>query len=430
MAPHPGGASVIRFELEQSDTEIYSAHGGLALVGQLINRYSGLKKRLQRIPLRHGIAHIDLFRVYLGLLCTGKNDFEAVDGVRQDRFFRKALGIGQMPSSARLRQRFDAQAEEYVRAADDAIVPLLSRLKAPVSAEASGHVALHADVFCLDNSKTRKEGVGRTYHGYDGYAPIGAYLGGEGWCVGAELRPGTQHSQKEFGFFLDRILPRARQDAVEEEPELLLAVLGAGTQLSADAPAFATEIGPDRGVAVVAVVGAPDALFAGLGVVQAEHVGMQRDMAARLGAHRRLEPAQQRDDRVIGRPDVLLGLRVETLAQPGRRGHLADPEGLAEKPVLTDPIDRLEVVLAGAQKAEVDAEQVDVRDAMAQRDALQALLEPAVAVDQLPDQGQPAVRGVDLRVTLFQFEADHRCTPGVRRHTRRELGILHETTTG
>jgi hypothetical protein len=175
--------------------------------------------------LRHGIPHYDLFRVYLGLLCTGKNDFEAVDGVRYDRFFRQALGIGQMPSAARLRQRFDAQAQEYIWAADDTLVPLLRNLKAPVTAEPSGHVALHADVFCLDNSKTRKEGVGRTYHGYDGYAPIGAYLGAEGWCVGVELRPGTQHSQKAFGFFLDRILPRAR--ALAGERPLLLTLDGA-----------------------------------------------------------------------------------------------------------------------------------------------------------------------------------------------------------
>jgi hypothetical protein len=225
VALHPGGESVIRFEFEQSDQEIYSAHGGLALVGQLINRYSGLQERLREIPLRHGIAHIDLFRTYLGLLCTGKNDFEASEGVRQDRFFRSALGIGQMPSSARLRQRFDAQAEEFTRVADATIVPLLRALKARVSAEPSGHVALHADVFCLDNSKTRKAGVGRTYHGYDGYAPIGAYLGAEGWCVGAELRPGTQHSQKEFGFFLDRVLPRAR--ALADGRPLLLTLDGA-----------------------------------------------------------------------------------------------------------------------------------------------------------------------------------------------------------
>lgn len=130
-----------------------------------------------------------------------------------------------MPSSARLRQRFDAQAQEYIWAADDTLMPLLRNLKAPITAEPSGHVALHADVFCLDNGQTRKEGVGRTYHGYDGYAPIGAYLGAEGWCVGAELRPGTQHSQKEFGFFLDRILPRSR--TLADGRPLLLTLDGA-----------------------------------------------------------------------------------------------------------------------------------------------------------------------------------------------------------
>ena len=200
----------MQFILEQSHSEIYASAGGLAIVGPIINRYSGLKKRLKSVPLRHGIAHIDLVRTYLGLLCQGKNDFEAVEGIRGDVFFREALGIARIPSSARLRQRFDEQAVALTAATDDCLVPLLSNLKAPVSALPSGHVALHADVFCLDNSKTRKEGVSRTYHGYDGYAPIGAYLGEEGWCVGLELRPGEQHSQKDFVFFLDRVLPRAK----------------------------------------------------------------------------------------------------------------------------------------------------------------------------------------------------------------------------
>lgn len=43
----------------------------------------------------------------------------------------------------------------------------------------TGHVPLDVDVFVMDNSDSRKEGVGRTYLGVDGYAPIAAYLGGE-----------------------------------------------------------------------------------------------------------------------------------------------------------------------------------------------------------------------------------------------------------
>ena len=213
------------FIFEQSDSEIYASHAGLAVAGPIINRHSGLRKRLKSIPLRHGILHIDLVRTYLGLLCQGKNDFEAVEEVRKDLFFQQALEIGRVPSSARLRQRFDEQAEALTQAADDCIVPMLKNLRATVSALPTGHVALHADVFCLDNSKTRKEGVARTYHGYDGYAPIGAYLGEEGWCVGLELRPGDQHSQKDFLFFLDRVLPRAR--ALAGNRPLLITLDGA-----------------------------------------------------------------------------------------------------------------------------------------------------------------------------------------------------------
>ena len=93
--------------------------------------------------MRHGIPHIDLVRTYLGLLCQGKNDFEAVEEVRKDLFFQQALEIGRVPSSARLRQRFDEQAEALTQAADDCIVPMLKNLRATVSALPTGHVALH-----------------------------------------------------------------------------------------------------------------------------------------------------------------------------------------------------------------------------------------------------------------------------------------------
>ncbi|MFZ3041090.1 MAG: hypothetical protein WA108_04755, partial [Thiobacillus sp.] len=40
----------------------------------------------------------------------------------------------------------------------------------------TGHLALDFDGFTLDNSGTAKEGVGRTYMGFDGYAPIAGCL--------------------------------------------------------------------------------------------------------------------------------------------------------------------------------------------------------------------------------------------------------------
>ena len=64
-------------------------------------------------------------------------------------------------------------------------------------------------MFPQDNSNTSKEGVSRTYKQFDGYAPIAAYLGMEGWCLEVELRPGSQHSQDGFVVFLQRVIKSA-----------------------------------------------------------------------------------------------------------------------------------------------------------------------------------------------------------------------------
>lgn len=84
-----------------------------------------------------------------------------------------------------------------------------------------GHVALDIDVFPMNNSQTSKEGVSYTYtyKGYDGYAPIAAYLRQEGWCLGCELCPGSQHANKGFLETLKLVLPRAR--ALTASPILL-----------------------------------------------------------------------------------------------------------------------------------------------------------------------------------------------------------------
>jgi hypothetical protein len=43
----------------------------------------------------------------VGLLALGKSDFEAIEPFRTDRFFKEALGLSKVPSSAWMRQRLD-----------------------------------------------------------------------------------------------------------------------------------------------------------------------------------------------------------------------------------------------------------------------------------------------------------------------------------
>mgnify|MGYP003685880697 CR=1 FL=1 len=81
------------FIIEQSPSEIYTSSAGLTLVGQCLNKHTPLPTSVRSLPKRHGIANIDLIRTYLGLIVSGKSDFEAVEQVRQDPFFQQALGI-------------------------------------------------------------------------------------------------------------------------------------------------------------------------------------------------------------------------------------------------------------------------------------------------------------------------------------------------
>ncbi len=208
-----------RFIIEQSDAE-FTSHSGLALVGMALNSYGGLPEVVDReVPLRHGITHSDVLRAYIGLLCLGKSDFEAVSNVREDRFFAEALGIATVPSEVTLRQRFDDRAEAFLPLVTEGAVGFLRDLGVKPTALETGHVPLDADVTPLDNSGTRKEGVSRTYKGEDGFAPMAAYVGQEGYCLELELREGKQHCQRNTPAFLKRVLGRARQ--LTEAPVLL-----------------------------------------------------------------------------------------------------------------------------------------------------------------------------------------------------------------
>jgi len=196
---------------EKSDTELYTAYSGLALIGLLINERTQLNRRLARLPGEPSVPHADVVKSYLGLLCTGKGDFEAMDGVRGDDWFQTALGLSRIPSKETLRQRFDRMALLFDQAVQEASLEMLESAKAPITRLSTGHVPLDLDVFPMDNSNTKKEGVSRTYAGRDGYAPIAAYLGEEGWSIGLDLREGSQHSQKDFVPFLDKVIQRARR---------------------------------------------------------------------------------------------------------------------------------------------------------------------------------------------------------------------------
>ena len=200
------------FHISSETTDLVS-HSGFALIGTLLES-TDLRKRLDRIAVagrpRPEIGNGDVCAAMIGLVAMGKPDFAAIEEWRDEPFFLEAMGLAKAPSEATLRQRLDdlGSAPREVILEESAA---LTRRHAPVVSACWGdRVALDIDVSPFDNSGTKKEGVSRTYKQVDGYSPIFAYLGEEGYLVNLALREGRQHCQKGTAEFLKESIGLAR----------------------------------------------------------------------------------------------------------------------------------------------------------------------------------------------------------------------------
>jgi len=203
---------VRRLIITQSEADLTS-HAGLGLIGLALNECTNLAADTEGVsPMRSdAMGHANILSSYIALLSLGKSDFEAINGFREDEFFATALGLDQVPSEGTLRQRMDDFAGEFKPLVEGAAIEFLQRSRAELTPLDNGLMPLDCDVTPFDNSRTKKEGVSRTYKGMDGYAPMAAYLGQEGYCLELELREGKQHCQKGTPEFLQRVLGRATQ---------------------------------------------------------------------------------------------------------------------------------------------------------------------------------------------------------------------------
>lgn len=185
---------------------------GLNIVGGMLGK-SNFVKRCNRIPVdkkrsEHQIKDGDVLLSYIGLLCQGKVDFEAIREMHDDPdFYESALGITRsLPSAETLRQRMDDIGSSLRPQILEANVEMFRTHGVEPTALETGEVPVDIDVTPMDNSQSHKEGVSRTYKGFDGYAPPMAYIGAEGFLVNTELHEGSQHCQKGMPGFLKETL--------------------------------------------------------------------------------------------------------------------------------------------------------------------------------------------------------------------------------
>jgi hypothetical protein len=210
-----------RTGIQASEALELTGLGGLVLVGALLKRFTGFRTsfndRLTKGP--GGIPFGDALIPGLAMLCTGRSDFESVSLLRGSTWAARALQVGRIASAETLRQDLDLLGAKAFPTSltimETAQLDLLRNTAMRPTPLWTGHVALDIDTSPQDNSKTKKEGVGRTYKGCDGYCPIIAYAGVEGFLVGSEFRTGTQHSQKNAPAFIAKQIRRLQSLGVE-----------------------------------------------------------------------------------------------------------------------------------------------------------------------------------------------------------------------
>jgi hypothetical protein len=210
---------------------LLTSHAGLPAFTEVLK---GARLRAAFGPSLKTIPDTDIFTTATALLALGKCDFEAVSAYREDPSFTRLLGLKRLPLAEILRQRLDQASAEVDAKLAEACVRTLEAHARPL-AGLHGFVPLDFDSSPMDNSGTHREGVSRTYKGFEGYHPLFCYLGEQGYLLAQQLRPGSQHPQNEFIPFFKQALAwarrlsddplRARLDGAHDAEETLAACL-------------------------------------------------------------------------------------------------------------------------------------------------------------------------------------------------------------
>ena len=213
-------ARIGKFDIVYTNERILPVTG-LALVGRFIEQ-SQLERRADCFRLdkrpEPRIKNSDVLKAYLGLLVQGRTDYGCVGELWEDEAYtEEALGLsGRLPQEATLRQRMDQIGDKLRSPLLRTNIDMFTSSRVRPNANAQGYVPVDVDVSPFDNSGSKKEGVSRTYKGCDGYAPIFAYIGTEGYMANCELREGKQHCQKGTSDFLWETIDCARKIAGED----------------------------------------------------------------------------------------------------------------------------------------------------------------------------------------------------------------------
>lgn len=193
-----------RFKLKKGKEELNST-GGNYLCGQMIPETA-----FEQVPenfqprRRDAISDRSVLMTMIGMLCNARTDFNDATLYQDDAVFAQSFRIDKLPSESSLRQRLDELPQQRSHSALRSFNQTLlkGRIFGTVQTGHLDLVPVDIDVSVLDNSGSDKQGVSFTYKKHDGFAPIFAYIGTQGYMLDHELRPGSQNCQNQTPGFI------------------------------------------------------------------------------------------------------------------------------------------------------------------------------------------------------------------------------------
>lgn len=193
---------------------------GLLIPGIILESIGFDRKVDKKTPATKEYKNSDILKAMLIGIFHGDPDFESIHETDDDpEYYCNAMHMRQMPSEATMRQRMDEIGTDLKDILREINVDLLTHYGIEPSPLESGYVPIDIDVSPFINEKCNKEGISKTYKLKDGYAPIFAYIGTEGYLLACELREGSQHCQKGTLDFLKEVINLARK--VTDKPLLI-----------------------------------------------------------------------------------------------------------------------------------------------------------------------------------------------------------------
>jgi hypothetical protein len=168
-----------------------------------------------------------IYKTLVGLNSMGFTNFSDVEQFRNNEVFKECLNLKFTPAQETLRLYLEKErSANFIEHCNLVNIELLKKVSFPFEKITDKYIPLDFDVTPMLNPKCNKEECSRTYKGEDGFAPLISYLGS--YCIGAELRPGKQHSQKDSIPFVQKVLDNAKEILALEDYSKVLCRFDSG----------------------------------------------------------------------------------------------------------------------------------------------------------------------------------------------------------